>query len=148
MTSQPILTLLLTDPATTAIVDPGTKQAVGQQIYPKKAPQGTNPPYIVVRLSSGNHVMAIQGPDGSGSASYEVTSWATDTATADKIAAAVSARLKGFRGQVGPTGAAGTVTIKGAFETDDEEDWQAPYATDEAGQHFTRQTFHVWMTPD
>jgi len=140
MTSQPILTLLLTDPATTSLV--------GQQIYPKKAPQKTTPPYVAVRMSSANHLMSIEGPTGTGDANFEVHCYAFDTPTADAIGLAVSNRLKGFKGLVGPTNAAGSVNILGIFEEDDEEDWEQPFAMDEAGLHSVRQTFRAWMQPD
>lgn len=121
--------------------------AVGNKVYPKKAPehQKVTPPYITVRQTSGGHVMALSGPEGTAYPTVLVICHALDTPAADSLADNVRKLLNGYTTPSWQLPTTNPV-IRGIFLEDDSEDWDPDIYGGELGRHTVPLHFKVWHT--
>lgn len=143
MTSQHLIQLLLACPPVAA--------AVGIKVFAKKAPQGTDLPYLTVRQRSGGHLHAMNVSglrEGTAYPTFEIVAYGDDTNEADGVLDQVAKFLDGYKGTItiGPP-PGGTIAVKGVFQQDEDvEDWLAPIHVDEVGVHYAGAVFKVWHT--
>lgn len=86
---------------------------IGARLYPQTIPEEAPRPAAAFQRISGTYDTAHDGPTGWGRARLQFTAQADIYLEAKAVAAAIRAALHGFRGTMG------TVTVHGAFATND-----------------------------
>lgn len=112
---------------------------VGSAIYPNKAPRDSGYPYIVYHRQGTEHVLAMDGPHGTGNVTLELECSATTYEQAKAIADSIVA-LDGFAGRI--YGA--LVRIQGVFLEDESDEYTPPAHADDTGVHTVNLTLNVW----
>jgi hypothetical protein len=130
------------------IADAGVQALAGDQaeggatvvrVYPNRAPQGVDRPFIVVRRISGAPVITYNaGPTTLGGRQVQVDSYADSYAGADGLALAVMAALNGYAGTVA------SIDVRGVLLQDVSDDYEPPVHADEAGIHRVSLDFLIW----
>lgn len=122
MTTLEVLRTLLID-------DPTVAGLVGTKVFPSKAPQGTQPPFVVCREIVNVPTNSFTGPSGLTASSVQIDSYDKLYVPAHTIAAAVDAVLKVQR----------TSTL-GIWRASSSDDWD-----DTAELHLVRAMYDVWQ---
>ena len=93
MIGAPLIQYLLGLPAISA--------AVGGGVLPVMAPQGTEPPYLVVEQTAGKHEITMGGMLGLAESTYDVTAWSSSYASAEQLAIVALQGVAGVGGELG-----------------------------------------------
>jgi hypothetical protein len=127
------------------IADAGVQALISNgpdvRVYPNKAPQGVDRPFVVCRRTSGAPVLTYNmGPRLLAGRRVQVDCYGDSYAAADALGVAVAAALNGFAGLV----ASPAVYVRGALLQDASDDYEPPVHADEAGIHRVSLDFLVW----
>ncbi len=141
MSIKAVIGKLVADAGVAALAaDPAAGGATNVRVYPNKAPQGVDRPYVVCRRISGAPVLTYAGPTSLGGRRVQVDCYGDSYADADAMSLAVMAALNGFAGKVGST----PIDVRGALLEDIGDDYEQPVHSDEAGIHRVSMEFLVW----
>jgi hypothetical protein len=78
--------------------DQAVAAIVGDRIYPVRAPQGVDAPYITYQRQRVSRWRTAEGPTGDARALFQVRSWSDDYEQAVELGDAVGDALDGFQG--------------------------------------------------
>lgn len=92
---------MLTALRTFVLADATVTALAGVRMYPRKLPQGPTLPAIAYQRIDTRRLHDLDGPDGLPRARVQLSMWAASVADAEALAAAVRARLDGYRGAWG-----------------------------------------------
>ncbi len=95
------------------LADATISNLIGVRAYSQKLPQDPTFPSIVITTISGQERYSTEGATGPPIGRFQIDSWDSTQAGSRTLAAAVRARLSGYKG------AAGSESIKGAFIEND-----------------------------
>jgi len=141
MSIKATIARLVADPGIQALAsDQADAGARNVRVFPNKAPQGEQRPFIVCRRVSGAPVLTYAGPVPFGGRRVQVDCYGDSYADADGLALAVLAALNGFKGLV----PAPNIDVRGALLQDVGDDYEPPIHADEAGIHRVSLDFLVW----
>lgn len=126
--------------------DPGIAAVVGAtlasaRIYPVVMAQGNLLACIVFTKISGQGDHYMQGPTGLARPRYQIDAWAPSADVATALGNLVKERLDGFKGPMpyGSNSPQATITVQGAFFTDEREDYDA-----EKKMHRVSRDYFIW----
>ncbi len=90
---EPAIVKILRDNAAVSAI-------IGTQVFPQRAPQQKDLPYVVYEMISSQHMKDMDGASGLANPLFRVTSWETTYKKVKTLAEAVRLALVGFRGTI------------------------------------------------
>jgi len=113
--------------------------AVGEQVYPGKAPQSYGYPYAVVVKIGADHKKQMGGRAGLAGTKVRVEVYHQLYGTAELLADYARQLLDGYRGAL-----ANGMSCQGIFQVDDSNQWERPVHSDEQGVQTVEIHLKVW----
>ncbi len=136
MTIQPeegLRVRVLAGPARTFIAD---------RMFPQKAPQNVQRPYVVFKRISGNPERHMRGAAAIAQARIQLVSYASTYSTVKSVADAIRLSLDGFKGEVAV--GSGTFYIRHLSLQNDLDDFLAPQDGSDDGIHVVSQDWLIF----
>jgi hypothetical protein len=115
----------------------------GARVYSARLPQGQRLASIVYTRVSGIGDYHMQGASGLGRPRFQIDAWAPLQDDATALANLVKDRIDGFRGVMADDAsppAVTPVTVQGAFQVDEREDYDATVEL-----HRVSRDFEIWF---
>ena len=108
--------------------------------YNANVPEYSSKPFVWFRTNTDNEELTLDGTGGLHEAYVDLECVANTETAAQATADAVKARLHGHRGTVG------SVTAKGVFVSDKDDDYLPYMAEANEGAHIVSYTVRMWYT--